>query len=70
MLHLLRYCMFMFKINSNQMKPKYIIRDREAGNYIDSLVSLEEAQKALSDYEKEDKRDNIYEENFYEIVKG
>lgn len=47
---------------------KYVIRDREAGNFIDSFDTLEQAQKALEEYEAQDKADEIYEENFYEIV--
>lgn len=47
---------------------KYIIQDREAGNRIDSFQSLEEAEKALSEYEESDKNENTYTPNFYEIV--
>lgn len=48
---------------------KYIIRDKEAGNVIEELKSLKEALKRLEEYEKEDKKDGIYEEDFYEIIK-
>lgn len=51
------------------MKAMYVIRDREAGNVIDSFNTLEEAQMELARYEESDKQDGIYEENFYEIVK-
>ena len=34
-----------------------IIQDREAGNYIDEFVSLEEAQEVLAQYEEQDKKD-------------
>lgn len=46
----------------------YIIQDREAGNVIDSFNTIEEAEKALIEYEEQDKKDGIYEENFYEIT--
>lgn len=34
----------------------FVIQDREAGNIIDEFSTLEEAQKALAIYEKEDKK--------------
>lgn len=49
---------------------KYIIQDREAGNKIEEFNSLEEAEKALAEYEEQDKKDGTYEENFYEIVEA
>lgn len=42
--------------------------DREAGNKIEVFNTLEEAKKAIIAYEKEDKHNGIYEENFYSIV--
>ena len=47
---------------------KFTIRDREAGNTIDSFDTIEAAKKALADYEAEDKADGTYTEDFYEIV--
>ena len=47
---------------------KYIIRDREAGNKIASFDSYEEAAKELENYESEDKRNEEYTPDFYEIV--
>ena len=46
---------------------KYIIRDREAGNAIEWAETIEEAKKIIKEYEKQDKLDNIYEIDFYEI---
>lgn len=46
----------------------FVIQDREAGNVIDELSTLEEAQKAMAAYEEEDKKDGNYVEDFYEIV--
>ena len=50
-----------------EWKKRYIIQDREAGNNIDEFDTLEEAKKTLEEYEKQDKKDGIYEENFYAI---
>lgn len=47
---------------------KYIIRDREAGNIIDRFNTLAEAEAELRAYEEADKKDGIFEEDFYEIV--
>lgn len=47
---------------------KYIIQDREAGNFIDEFDTEEEAKAALAAYEAEDKANGCYEEDFYEIV--
>ena len=46
----------------------YVIREREAGNEIDSFSILEEAEKVLEDFENEDKDNGEYVDNFYEIV--
>lgn len=51
------------------IQEKYIIKDREVGNIIDIFSSLEEAKKALEIFEKEDREEGIFIENFYEIVK-
>ena len=46
----------------------FIIRDREAGNFICAYSTMEKAIEAVDSFEEEDKADGIYEENFYEIV--
>jgi hypothetical protein len=46
----------------------YTIRDREAGNVIDTFTSLEEAKKELKKFEEQDKTDGSYTEDFYEII--
>jgi hypothetical protein len=48
---------------------RYGIRDREAGNIIESNLSLDEAEMMLIDYEDKDKQEGIYIKNFYEIFK-
>lgn len=45
----------------------YITRDKEAGNIIDEFATLEEAREALKGYVEEDKKDNTYTPDFYEI---
>lgn len=47
---------------------KYIIQDREAGNFIDEFNSLEEAEDMIAQYEREDTLQGCYEPDFYEIV--
>lgn len=47
---------------------KWIIQDREAGNFIDEFNSLVDAEIALTQYEEDDKNEGIYKEDFYEIV--
>ena len=50
------------------IKDKYVIRDREAGNIIECFKTIEKAKKALEKFEKTDKKEGTFEENFYEIV--
>lgn len=45
----------------------YIIRDREGGNPVERVNTLEEAQALLQKYEEEDKKDGTYTADFYEI---
>ena len=46
---------------------KYIIQCRENGDLIEEVETLEKAKEILNKYEDDDKKDGIYEENFYEI---
>lgn len=46
----------------------YIIRDRKAGNVIETVAILNEAVELLNQYEAEDKADGVYTKGFYEIV--
>lgn len=46
----------------------YITRDREAGNVIDEFKTLQEAEKALAEYEEQDKKDGTYTPDFYEVA--
>ena len=45
-----------------------IIRDREAGNIIEIVESVEAGKKLIEKYEEMDKRDGIFEKNFYEVA--
>lgn len=47
---------------------KIYTADKETGTFIDSFETLEEAEKAIAKYEEDDKLNDIYEENFYDIV--
>lgn len=47
----------------------YLIQDREAGNKIEVFKTRQAAENALKNYEEEDKKDNIFQPNFYEILK-
>lgn len=45
----------------------FIIQCREAGNKVESFKTLEDAEKALEMYEKEDQENDCFVEDFYEI---
>lgn len=45
-----------------------VVRGREAGNIIEIVESVEAGEKLIEKYEEMDKRDGIYEENFYEVA--
>jgi hypothetical protein len=49
-------------------EKKYKITDREAGNLIDYFDTIEEAQKAIVQFEKDDLIEGILVEDFYEIT--
>lgn len=46
----------------------YKIQDREAGNVIETGLSLEEAKSTLEKFENDDKQEGTYTPDFYEIV--
>jgi hypothetical protein len=49
-------------------EKKYKITDREAGNLIDYFDTIEEAQKAIIQFEKDDLIEGILVGDFYEIT--
>ena len=55
---------------TNTMKnlKKYKIQDREAGNPIEQGLTLSGAEKQVASHEEEDKADDTYTLDFYEIV--
>lgn len=46
----------------------WIVRDRETGTGIDIFDTLEEAERALEEYESDDMKEGVYTSDFYEIV--
>lgn len=57
------------KISKRKKNYNYAVRDREAGNLIDKFETKIKAQLAVKSYEKQDKKEGIFEPNFYEITK-
>jgi hypothetical protein len=53
--------------NCESIENKYIIRSRESGDEIERFQSLEEAEKTIAEYELEDKENNCFTPDFYEI---
>ena len=55
----------------NQQKKhimkKYVLRDKEAGNFINEYLTLQDAENSLKDFESIDKANNEYTPDFYEI---
>ena len=46
----------------------YAIQDRTTGTRIDIFDTLEEAERALEEYENDDIKEEVYMADFYEIV--
>ena len=46
----------------------WIVRDRETGTGIDIFDTLEEAERALKEYENDDIKEGVYTSDFYEIA--
>ena len=51
----------------NKATKRYVTRDAEAGNIIERFDTIEEARKAIESYEEQDKAEDVYTPNFYEI---
>ncbi|GEM_PF-7040083 len=49
-------------------EPRYNVICRETGDIIEWGLSKSEAFMLLKEFEKLDKKDGIYEENFYKII--
>jgi len=53
------------------MKKNYVIRDREAGNIIETNIPTEAmANRILKGYEESDKKEGIYVPDFYEVAEA
>ena len=46
----------------------FIVRDRETGTRIEAVETYGEAVELLKEYEREDRKEDNYTEDFYEIV--
>lgn len=46
----------------------FVVRDREAGNIIETFDTEQKANNAVNEYEASDLANDIYEEGFYEVV--
>jgi hypothetical protein len=46
----------------------YIIQDREAGNIIEECETFEQAEEKIKEYERIDRKDGTYTQDFYEVV--
>ena len=46
---------------------RYIVRESEAGNDIDSFDTLDKAIECIRKYERQDKEDGTYVVGFYEV---
>lgn len=42
--------------------------DRETGTFFERCESIEQAKAKIAEYEEKDKKDGVYEEDFYDIV--
>lgn len=47
---------------------QWVTRDRKHGNIIECFDGKEDAEQAIILYEKEDKEDGVYEDDFYEVA--
>ena len=47
---------------------KIYVADREAGNFIEEVKSVEEGKALIAKYEEKDKADGTYEADFYDVV--
>jgi hypothetical protein len=50
------------------MKNQFRIQVKETGDVIEYFDTLAEAQLTLAQYEEEDKKDDVYVSDFYEIA--
>ena len=46
---------------------RFVIRDRQAGNEITRARTIDRAKEIIEEFEEQDKKENIFEKDFYEI---
>jgi hypothetical protein len=56
-----------FEKLSEILRPKYIIQSKETGDFIDVFTTYDEAKKRLLEFEKSDRDEGIFVQDFYEI---
>ena len=47
---------------------KYYVANHETGDLIEEVASVEEGNKLIAEYEESDKKEGIYEPDFYCVV--
>ena len=47
---------------------KFAVRDREAGNIIEYVNSIQEGRELIKQFEESDKKEGIYTKDFYEVA--
>lgn len=47
---------------------KIYTANRETGVFIEEFATVEGAKRAIAGYESDDKKEGIYEPNFYDVV--
>lgn len=47
---------------------KMYVADRETGTFIEQVNSIEEGLELIKEYESQDKVDETYSEDFYDVV--
>lgn len=47
---------------------KYYVADRETGNFMEEVKNINEGIEIIKQFEEEDKANDCYEENYYEVV--
>lgn len=58
------------RIERDKRIPRFAVRDTEAGNIIETFKTYALAKEAIGRYEKEDQKEGLFQEGFYEIAKA
>lgn len=57
-----------YKKNTEVKKMKLYVACRQTGEFIEEVKTYEEGEKLISEYEAQDKKEGVYEADFYDIV--